>query len=179
MEYRRSHVPGGTYFFTLVTQNRNTIFSRTDNCLLFMDAIHYVQQNHPFNLVAYVLLPDHIHMLWTLPENDTRYSERLRLVKSYFSRKMVQKPVIQNTSRLIQGEQEIWQRRFWEHTVLSEIDFTNRLDYIHYNTCKHGYSPEPSSWEFSSFKEFVQDGYYSPEWMVDIEKDGQFHMNAD
>jgi putative transposase len=179
MDYRRNYVAGGTYFFTLVTENRKPYFKLAENCTIFMDAIRYVQKNHPFDLVAYVIMPDHIHMIWTLPEDDSNYSTRLRLVKSYFTRKMKNRPQVQNISRLLKGEQEIWQRRFWEHTCKDDRDLENHIDYLHFNPCKHGFSTEPYLWNYSSFGEFVKNGYYPPNWAENVEKTRNFTTDGE
>ena len=87
MEYRRANVAGGTYFFTVVTEKRQKILCLPKNVSLLRDAFGYVMQKHPFIIDAVVILPDHLHCIWTLPENDQDFSTRWRLIKSYFSRK--------------------------------------------------------------------------------------------
>ncbi len=164
MEYRRTILLGGTFFFTLITYQRTPIFHDESNIALIGDAIRYVQKQHPFELLAYVYLPDHLHMIWQLPEEDGDYSTRIRLMKSFVSRKIVSRPVVNNQSRIMKGEQEIWQRRYWEHTCKDQGDLNAHVDYIHYNPVKHGYVKSPYLWEHSSFGKCVKDGVYEMDW---------------
>jgi putative transposase len=107
--------------------------------------------NRPYQMEAVVVLPDHLHCIWTLPENDADFSSRWRLIKRHFST-LVSGPVSQN------GEKKIWQRRFWEHFVRDETDFYNHLNYIHYNPVRHGYVARPEDWEYSSYRRFAEKG---------------------
>ncbi|WP_263970621.1 REP-associated tyrosine transposase [Leptolyngbya sp. KIOST-1] len=67
-------------------------------------------------------------------------------------------------SRQSKGEQTIWQRRFWEHQIHNEADFSQHVDYIHYNPVKHGQVGAPRDWPHSSFHRYVADGAYSADW---------------
>jgi putative transposase len=104
-----------------------------------------------------VILPDHLHCSWTLPEGDDDFSTRWRQVKAAFSRRL---PKIErrSESRLNKGKRGTWQRRFWEHAVPDDKDFQRHVDYIHYNLIKHGYVTRVADWQFSSFHRFVQLG---------------------
>lgn len=154
MEYRRLYVPGGTYFFTLVTNRRERIFYDSVAIKTFWQAIDYVKLRHPFNLVADVLMPDHLHIILTLPIGDSNFPTRWRLIKSYFSRNY-------KNSRF---SPPFWQNRYWEHLIRDEEDLVSHIDYIHYNPVKHGFTTLPSEWENSSFMKFVNEGYYSDNW---------------
>lgn len=154
MEYRRLYVPGGTYFFTLVTNRRERIFYDSVAIKTFWQAIDYVKLRHPFNLVADVLMPDHLHIILTLPIGDSNFPTRWRLIKSYFSRNY------KNT----RFSPPLWQNRYWEHLIRDEEDLVSHIDYIHYNPVKHGLTTLPSEWEHSSFMRFVNEGYYSDNW---------------
>ncbi len=154
MHYKRNLVPGGTYFFTVVTQNRAPILCENKNADLLREAFKKVLVKHPFQIDAFVLMPDHIHCIWTLPPDDADYSTRWRLIKSYFTRG------IKSASR----EHGVWQKRYWEHTIRDEKDYENHCNYIHYNPVKHGLVKYPVEWDFSSFHRFVKQGKYSPEW---------------
>lgn len=121
--------------------------------------------NHPFTIDAFVLLPDHLHCIWTMPEGDRDFSIRWRLTKSYFSRKCdATHKNIPSRSRRKKKEQAVWQRRFWEHLIRDEQDFVKHIEYIHYNPVKHGLAKAPKDWEYSSFHRYVREGVYDLEW---------------
>lgn len=86
MQYRRAKTPGATYFFTVVTYQRQKIFYHPTAIECLRQAFHTVKQKHPFTIEAIVVLPDHLHCLWTLPPNDAAFSTRWRLIKSEFTR---------------------------------------------------------------------------------------------
>ena len=122
-------------------------------------------QRHPMEINAFVLLPDHMHSIWTLPEGDADYSMRWRLVKSYFSRHcQIRYENVISKSRQSKQERAFWQRRFWEHTIRDDEDFTKHVEYIHYNPVKHGFVKSPKDWKYSSFHNYVQVGLYDILW---------------
>jgi len=124
----------------------------------------------PLTIISSVILPDHLHIIWTLPDNDINYPTRWRLIKSYFSRKWCSKSDITiNLSRKRKGEKEVWQRRYWEHLIIDEKDLEQHVEYIHYNPVKHEYVNSPYKWEYSSFKQFVSQGFYPEDWMANTE----------
>ncbi|NPV85718.1 MAG: transposase [Anaerolineae bacterium] len=165
MQYRRVFVPGGTFFFTLVTFNRQKIFALQHPINLLRQAFRYTMQRHPFTINAIVILPDHLHAVWTLPESDSDYPMRWRLIKSHFTRHWrVRLPQHLSASRLHKGEQQVWQRRYWEHLIHDEADLTRHVEYIHYNPVKHGLSVTPFDWAYSSFRTYVQQGLYPECW---------------
>ncbi len=166
MKYHRVYINGGTYFFTLVTYNRLPLFSSQKSVELFFDALRYTSARMPFESVAYVILPDHIHCIWTLPEESSDYSTRWRLIKSYFTR-YTNKRDSASTSRVNKMEREVWQRRFWEHLIRNPIDLSHHVDYIHYNPVKHGYVHSPMEWKNSSFLSYVENGLYPSNWGED------------
>jgi putative transposase len=134
---------------------------------LFEAGLARVKDRHPFEIDAYVILPDHIHALWTLPDSDADYSSRWRLIKEAFTKAFMRngnEPSTQTLSRLAKGEQPVWQRRFWEHTIRSEAEFSALADYIHYNPVKHGLVAAARDWPNSSFAKWVQQGWYEPHW---------------
>ena len=165
MQYRRAALKGGTYFFTLVTYQRRHILCEPDNVALLREVFRAVMAHHPLTIDAFVLLPDHLHCIWTLPQADHDFSTRWRLIKSAFSRrcqpKYTQRP---SASRLRKGEQAVWQRRFWEHTIRDDKDLKQHVEYIHYNPVKHGLAGAPKDWEFSSFHRYVREGVYDIRW---------------
>ena len=171
MRYRRARLKGGTYFFTVVTQQRVKIFNRSDNVELLRQAFRKVIKRHPFKIDAFVLLPDHLHCIWTLPQGDADFSTRWRLIKSYFSRQIglvgwveERNPTNKNTSRLRKNKKSIWQRRFWEHLIRNHEDLRRHVEYIHYNPVKHGLTKAPSGWDYSSFHRYVNKGIYDVKW---------------
>ena len=160
--YRRNIARGGTYFFTVNLEDRR-LRLLTEYVDQLRRAFRYVRARHPFSIDAIVVLPEHLHAIWTLPENDSDYSTRWRLIKSTFSRSV---PAGEMTSRSRIGRRErgIWQRRYWEHTVRDEGDFARHVDYIHYNPVKHGHVTRVMDWPHSSFHRMVRLGVYPEDW---------------
>jgi len=165
MQYRRARIKGGTYFFTIVTHNRRQFLCQPENVELLRNSLLYVMQRHKFEIDAFVLLPDHLHCIWTLPEGDDDFSTRWQLVKRYFSQHCEsQYKSYVSVSREKKNEQAIWQRRFWEHVIRDNEDYIKHVDYIHYNPVKHGYTKSPKDWEYSSFHKYVRAGMYDEMW---------------
>jgi putative transposase len=165
MRYRRACVKGGTYFFTFVTFKRKNILIQPENLTLLRRAFEYVKENHPFKIDAIVVLPDHLHCIWTLPRGDCDFSTRWRLIKGFFTRNCQAKYRIEPfQSRKCRGEQAVWQRRFWEHLIRDEQDYIHHVEYIHLNPVKHGLVKAPKDWEYSSFHRYVAQGKYSQDW---------------
>jgi putative transposase len=160
--YRRNYVGGAGYFFTVNLADR-----RSHLLVEYIDelraAFRDVQQRHPFTLDAVVVLPDHLHAIWTLPDGDADFSVRWRLIKSTFSRALPRNEGI-SRSRIEKGERGIWQRRFWEHTLRDERDFERHADYIHFNPVKHGHVRCVKDWPHSSFARMVRSGAYPEDW---------------
>ncbi|MGB3495818.1 MAG: transposase [Elainellaceae cyanobacterium] len=165
MRYRRTTTPGATYFFTVVTYQRQNLFHDTETIATLREAFHTVKLNHPFTIDAIVVLPNHLHCIWTLPPGDADFSTRWRLIKSTFSRHCPQRyKQVRDSSRLHKKEQAIWQRRFWEHQIRDERDFENHVNYIHYNPVHHRFVNRPNDWLYSSFHRYVEMGIYDVDW---------------
>jgi putative transposase len=165
--YRRARLPGGSYFFTIVTYNRRPLFHDESAQRLLREAISVVRIDRPFKIDSFCLLPDHLHTIWTLPEDDNNFSQRWGAIKGHFSRKYREQHnehVVQSGSRLIRGEQAFWQRRFWEHLIRDKDDFRRHFDYIHYNPVKHGLVETVAEWPWSSFHRCVRQGIYPADW---------------
>lgn len=164
--YTRNFIPGGTFFFTVVTHDRRPWLCSDAARTSLRQAIDKVRRNLPFSIEAWVLLPDHLHCVWTLPSGDTDYSSRWRLIKGDVSKscadELADGPL--SPSRLKRRERGLWQRRFWEHTIKDEADFAAHCDYIHYNPVKHGHCASPREWPFSTFHGFVKSGVYGVDW---------------
>ena len=162
--YRRAR-EGRTYFFTVVTYNRLPFLCSEENRSNLRQVIDDVRRLKPFVIDAWVLLPNHIHCVWTLPEGDLDYSKRWGLIKARFTKKAEQaRPVIQSSSRVKHREGFTWQRAFWEHQIRDEKDFEAHCNYIHYNPVKHGCVSAPRDWPYSSFQKLVNEGVYSEDW---------------
>ena len=153
--YRRLYVPGGTVFLTVVTHDRRPLFKDPENIVRLRQAAQTVIEEMPFCFEAAVILHDHFHVLWTMPEGDTGYSKRMGRLKVEFTRSLHGRnalPANVSASRRKHRESDVWQRRFMEHTIEHEQDFEDHLHYIHYNAVKHGYVICPHAWPYSSFK---------------------------
>jgi len=125
--------------------------------------INKVKNNHPFILDAFVVLPDHLHAIWTLPIGDNDFSKRWMLIKASFSRQLPKNERI-NKSRVKKGERGIWQWRYWEHLIRDEDDYENHVSYIHYNPVKHGYVKRAVDWPYSTIHDFVDKGIVMSDW---------------
>ncbi len=156
MRYRRDRTAGGTYFFTVVTHERLPILASPEAVDALRSAFRKVRSDRPFVIKAIVVLPDHLHTLWTLPEGDADYSMRWRLIKRSFS-------------AAVDARSRVWQNRFWEHRVRDETDWCRHIDYIHWNPVKHGIVNEAWEWPYSSFNTHVQRGTYPADWHPIIE----------
>ena len=152
MRYRRSRIPGGTYFFTVVTHGRRPFLCDPHNAECLRAAFRYVLGRHPFTVDAIVVLPNHLHCVWTLPSGDRDFSTRWRLLKSHFSRNCGAACRAEaSPSRQAKKEEAVWQRPFWKHAIRDDADFRAHVEYIHYNPVKHGFVNAPKDWPYSSF----------------------------
>jgi putative transposase len=165
MQYHRVYIKGGTYFFTVVTFNRLPILTNQKSIDYLNNALLYTVARMPFVVVANVILPDHMHFIWTLPEDSYDYSTRWRLIKSYFTHAFHRSyGESRIESRRKKGEQDIWQRRFWEHLIRDDRDLTHHIEYIHYNPVKHGLVNSCVDWKYSSFMDYAEMGLYPKNW---------------
>ncbi len=165
--YRRSKLSGGTFFFTVVTYRRRKILTNPDSRQILRKIIERTRKTHPFDVDAWVLLPDHMHSIWKLPESDNNFSMRWSLIKSGFSKRtksLYHKQEWMNDSKQKHRESTIWQRRFWEHQIYDEDDYRAHIDYIHYNPVKHGLVKRAKDWPYSTFHRLVNQGIYSENW---------------
>ena len=159
-------IPAWGYFlFHLVTYKRRPILSSPEAVELLRDAFRYTMARMPFTVVASVILPDHMHFIWTLPEESCDFSTRWRLIKSHFTHNWSETDSSSEiASRVRKGEKDVWQRRFWEHLIRDDRDLAHHMEYIHYNPVKHGLVNSPADWQYSSFMRYVQDGFYPVDW---------------
>ncbi len=155
--YRRVYIPGGTYFFTLVTWHRRPLLGSDARVSLLREAMRHIRQARPFEFQAAVVLPDHLHCIMKLPPNDSDFPARWREIKKWFSKQV-------DTRTNERGERPVWQRRFFEHAIRDERDWQAHVDYIHYNPVKHGLAVCPKDWRWSSFRRAVRLGWYPEDW---------------
>jgi len=166
MQYRRANTEGGTYFFTVnLAERKKTLL--VDHINDLRAAFKKVKISHPFIIDAIVVLPEHLHTIWTLPKNDSDFSTRWRLIKSWFSKSLPRTERI-NSSRMDKLERGIWQRRFWEHQIQDETDYNQHMDYVYYNPVKHGYVKNVIDWHYSSFHRDVENDIYSKDWGAEV-----------
>ncbi|WP_228893796.1 REP-associated tyrosine transposase [Pseudoduganella aquatica] len=164
--YRRLYLPGGSYFFTVVTEQRRPILCELPLRAALKRAIASVRRKHPFHIAGMVLLPDHLHMIWTLPEGDSDFPLRVRLIKSHMSKacSALLPDSAPNPRRQRKQCSALWQHRYWEHALQSEDDFRFHLDYVHWNPVKHGLVQRVRDWPWSSFHRYVAEGVYPQDW---------------
>jgi putative transposase len=162
--FRRHYVPGGTYFFTVTLRDRRSS-TLTDHIGLLRDAFRDVRKANPFEIIAIVVLPDHLHSVMTLPEQDTDYSGRWKAIKAHFTHSLVKGglPLVKDH----RGEYHLWRRRFWEHSIRDERDLETHVNYIHFNPVKHGWVKRVADWPYSSFHRYVQRGWLTADWAAD------------
>jgi len=161
-DYRRNRVPGGTYFFTVNLQDRaSDLLVRHVSVL--REAVRHTRARTPFHIDAWVVLPEHLHAIWTLPEADADFTGRWLTIKKLFSRQMPSGE-FRSPSRRARRERGIWQRRYWEHMIRDDRDYAAHMDYVHFNPVRHGLVESAAAWRFSSFHRAVAMGLYSKDW---------------
>ena len=164
--YRRANRAGSSYFFTVVAYRRQQILCEGTFRNALRNAIEAVRATRPFVIDAWVLLPDHLHCVWTLPEGDADFSTRWAIIKRAVSIACVdsRRDEWMNSSKNKHRESTIWQRRFWEHHIRNEEDFARHIDYIHFNPVKHGHALRAADWPYSTIHRYVREGIYAPDW---------------
>jgi putative transposase len=140
-----------------VAYRRRPLFANAERVEQLRQSFRYAKTQRPYDIIAAVILPDHLHCLWQLPDGDHSFSARWQIVKTDFSRR-IPATIRQN------GSKTVWQPRFWEHYIRNDEDLRKHLDYIHYNPVKHGLVSAPCHWPYSSFSRFVQMGWYEKAW---------------
>ena len=179
--YRRTAIAGGTYFFTLVTYRRRPILCDEPIRAALRNAIRTVRTRHPFTIDAWVLLPDHLHCMWTLPAGDDDFAMRWALIKRHVSMACADqyhRADWMTTSKMKHRESTIWQRRYWEHCIRSETDFAHHLNYIYLNPVKHGLVCHVIDWPYSTFHRDIRRGLYPPDWAgISVEHDHTMHAD--
>jgi putative transposase len=145
--YRHPDAEGLPVFFTVALADRgaNTLPDRID---ALREAVRITRAERPFGIEARVVLPDHLHCIWRLPEGDRDYPTRWRLIKARFSMGMAKGPL--RASHVSSAERGVWQRRYWEHHCRSEEDLAAHVRYCWWNPVKHGFVERPDEWAWSS-----------------------------
>ncbi len=155
-DFRRYYLPNSIYFITTTTKDRRPIFHQEKNIHLLLETIGRVQTTYPFQMLAYCILPDHLHLLLQ-PKDQYSVSQIMHSLKRNFTLNY------KRTLGLI-APQHLWQGRFWDHLIRSEKDLTVHLDYIHYNPVKHGLVQRPEDHPYSSYGSWLKQGYYERGW---------------
>ena len=170
--YRRAFIPGGCWFFTVNLLDRRLPLL-VDYIDLLRESVARTRSKYPFEIDAFVVLPDHMHAIWTLPPDDADFSTRWRLIKTAFAKSM---PKLEHRTavRKARHERGIWQRRFWEHLIRNETDYARHVEYCYINPVKHGLVTRVRDWPHSSFHRDVERGIFPVDWAGDIADPGEF-----
>ncbi len=159
--YRRSLAGGGTFFFTVnLADRKNRLL--VDEIDRLRQAFELARQRYPFRMLAYCILPEHLHAIWRLPDGDARFGLRWGIIKRNFSKELPAGD--RSDSKIAKREKGIWQRRFWEHQIRDDVDLQRHVDYIHFNPVKHGLVQRVADWPHSSFHRYVERGFLSVDW---------------
>ena len=174
--YIRSDVAGATYFFTLTLEDRSARHL-VDRIADLRASFAEAKARHPFRMDAVVVLPEHLHVLWTLPSDDADFGTRWMLIKQGFTRRLREAGALEHKASSVRGtkgERTLWQRRFWEHRIRDEEDFSRHVDYIHFNPVKHGWVMRARDWPHSSFHRYVKDATIPANWGISAAIEGSF-----
>ncbi|HEY5790602.1 MAG TPA: transposase [Gammaproteobacteria bacterium] len=158
-DYRRDY-SGNCWFFTVVTAGRERLFTAPQARDALREALAHCRERYPFTVDAWVLLPDHLHAVWTLPQADRDYSRRWSLLKRRFTQGF-RRAAGAATAATAAG---YWQRRFWAHRIDDEADFRAHVDYVHFNPVRHGLAQRVCDWPWSTFHRYVRAGILPQGW---------------
>lgn len=156
MNFRRYYIPGSAVFITQVVQDRKPVFRESLNIMLLHTILENVRQLHPYKMLGYCFLFDHLHMI-IQPIGESNFSDIMHSLKPTFTREF--KKII---GLAASQSFKFWQKRFWDHVIRDDRDFETHLHYIHYNPVKHGFAKDPRDWQDSSYFEWEQRGLYPP-----------------
>ena len=170
--YRRAFIPRGCWFFTvnLLQRRQSLLIEHID---VLRNAFAATGEDYPFQTVAIVVLPDHLHAIWNLPPDDTDFSTRWRLIKTRFAKSLPMKEP-RSAVRKDRRERGIWQRRFWEHLIRNDNDYARHVEYCYINPVKHGLVRRVQDWPHSSFHRDVKRGLFPLDWAGEAEAAGDF-----
>lgn len=161
--YRRARDAGACYFFTLTSHQRLPVLTDAPLRAALRRAIERVRLHRPFVIEGWVLLPDHLHCLWRMPQGDADFGSRWSMIKRLTSQ-AIALPGTVSLSRSLRRDSRLWQRRFWEHRIHDGDDYQRHMDYLHFNPVKHGLVPRVVDWPWSSFHRLVTEGVYPADW---------------
>ena len=188
--YRRLHLPGGTVFFTVCLAERGSTLL-TDEIGRLRVALRQTMAERPFRIEAAVVLPDHLHMIWTLPPGDSDIGTRWGAIKARFTRSLRDEgeglcrpgfspaPRLPETLPVVRSgryaglkpglredkrEAAVWQRRFWDHHIRDAADMVAHVRYCWTNPVRHGLAARPVDWPHSSIHRDIREGRVAPEW---------------
>jgi putative transposase len=165
--YRRCWVPGGSFFFTMVTERRAPLLCTDLARQILGQAFRATRQRWPFRIDAIVLLPDHLHTMWTLPHDDADYAKRWGFLKKEFTKVWLEaggEEQVVSPIRRRHRRHGVLQRKYWEHYLRDELDYERHVEYCHYNPVKHGLIGCPHLWPYSTFHRDVRRGLFSVDW---------------
>jgi len=180
--YRRWRIEGGTYFLVVVTHERRCVFAAGWARRLLKEAIAATRRERPFTMEAVVLLPDHLYMIWRLPEGDANFSTRMALIKKRFTVAYLAAGGGEGACTASRGKHRVrgvWEKRFYEHAIRGAKDYRMHFDYVHLNPVKHGLVAMPREWAFSSFHRYVRAGVYEQDWCGDQRVPGVMHLDPE
>ena len=156
--YRRVRAPGASYFFTVtLADRRQRVLVGNINAL--RRAFAQTQRELPFKINAMVVLPEHLHCIWSLPPGDADFSLRWQRIKARFTHACRAAEASPGQATL-----PIWQERFWEHLLRDDADFERHVDYIHFNPVKHGHATSAVQWPYSSIHRYIRKGLLPQDW---------------
>ena len=170
VRYRRNFAAGGTFFFTVALEDRASR-ALTTHVGALRAAVRRTRGSQPFTIDAIVILPDHLHVVMTLPDGDADYPNRLSLIKRRFTDAVSDAggPIARHPN----GDVALWQRRYWEHTIRDERDLERHIDYIHFNPVKHRLVDRVQDWPYSSFHRYVREEILPADWAGDVSDDSK------
>ena len=173
--YVRFPLPGATYFFTVALQDRSARYL-VDHVADLRACLAEVKDRHPFTIDAMVVLPEHLHALWTLPGGDGDFAVRWMLLKQGFTRRLNSNGALDEAAagHRRKGQRSLWQQRFWEHQIRDAEDFARHIDYIHFNPVKHGWVLRARDWPYSSLHRAVREGILPADWGINAAIEGKF-----
>ena len=170
VRYRRNVIAGATYFFTVTLRDRRATYL-VDYIADLRAAFRVAKQQQSFEIIAIAIMPEHLHALIRMADDDANYAKLWRTVKGNFTQQLLQQGVpLQRNAR---GEYNLWQRRFWEHTIRDDRDLQAHVDYIHFNPVKHGLVKFVAQWPYSSFHRYVRLGLLPKDWAIE-QADGEY-----
>ncbi|MGQ4276528.1 REP-associated tyrosine transposase [Pseudidiomarina sp. E22-M8] len=163
----RRYYEGGYYFFTVTSYRRQPFFATQTFMAALRDAIRATMKTHPFKIEAWVVLPDHMHCVWIV--HDDNIPIRWRKIKSLTTKALKEftnssATHKNSTARHRRGNGALWHHSYWEHTIRNEREYELYILYCCYNPVKHGYVENARLWPYSTLNTFLASGKYPADW---------------